>query len=666
MPNSFRSWLGGDSGLRKTIDRSLAVITFDSEGRVLDANENFLTVTGYPRDKVIGQPHRMFMPPADADSAAYRQFWDDLRKGRHQEGSFRRIGAGGREIWLQSTYNPVLDGSGKVVRIVKIASDVTSNRQAALDDAGQIAAIHRSQAVIAFNTDGMILDANENFCTAMGYRREEIVGKHHRIFVDPAEAAQPDYARFWQSLREGTYQAAEYRRIAKGGRDIWIRATYNPILGGDGKPVKIVKFAVDVTAERVRNADYESQIEAIGRAQAVISFALDGTILDANENFLKATGYALNEIKGQHHRLFVEPSYASSEEYRDFWKSLGAGNGVAAIYQRYGKGGRMIWLQATYNPIMDAVGRPTKVVKYATDITANMEVRSRAVSTADGTLNDVEQVSTAAQTMSSRIDELAARMERSSEAVSEIADRAASADRSTAEMRQAAQSMDGVVQLIAKIAEQINLLALNATIEAARAGDAGRGFAVVAQEVKALASQASNATTKISGEISSMQSISTDVATTLGSIAGAIGEVRASVEAAATSIRDQSAVTRTISSTMQSTANGVASIGQILDEWIIGMEERRQEHRRRVSSPAVIHAGGKTIPCSLRNISQGGAKLVIAEGAAVPQAFLLEVAGEDQKRRCEIVRHVGSELGVRFTDVALVDSTPARLERKAG
>lgn len=650
---AFPLWskLFGADALRETVDRSLAVITFDLEGRVLEANDNFIATMGYPRDKVVGQPHRMFMPPEEAQSEGYRQFWERLRAGEVQEGAYRRIAGGGREVWLRATYNPVLDARGRTVRIMKIASDITASKQRSLDDAGQISAIHRSQAVIAFALDGTILEANENFCAAMGYSPEEITGRHHRIFVDPKEAADPAYARFWETLRQGTYQAAEYRRLAKGGREVWIRATYNPILGGDGKPTKIVKFAVDVTAEKLRNADYESQIAAIHRTQAVISFTLDGTILDANENFLNATGYRLDEVKGQHHRMFVEPSYAAGEDYRRFWQDLGGGAAVSAIYQRFGKGGRPIWLQATYNPILDAAGKPQKIVKFATDITANMDARSRAVSAADDTLSNVEQVSEAAQQMSGRINDLVAQMVRSNDAVSEIATRAASADRSTTEMRQAAQSMDGVVQMIAKIAEQINLLALNATIEFARAGEAGRGFAVVAQEVKALASQASSATTKISGEIAAMQAVSTDVATTLASIASAIGEVRTYVEAATGSIQEQSAVTQDISATMRNTAEGVASIGQTLDEWIVGMEERRGDDRRRVSKATVIHlGGGRSIPCTVRNLSSGGARLVVAAAVAVPDSFELELEGE--RIACELVRRVGGELGIRFRRAA--------------
>ena len=643
------SSVSGNGALRRAIDQSLAVISFDVDGRILDANANFLKVVGYTATQVIGRHHSLFMPEEDAKGDAYRAFWASLRAGHYQEGEFRRLAAGGREIWLNATYNPILDGSGKVTRIVKIASDITADKRRAVDDAGQIAAIQRSQAVISFAMDGTILDANDNFLAVMGYAHDEIVGKHHRMFVTPQEAASYEYNQFWEGLRQGLFQTAEYRRVAKGGRDVWIRATYNPILGSDGKPFKVVKFAMDVTDEKRRNTDYEGQIAAINRTQAVIAFTLDGIILEANTNFLAATGYQLEDIKGKHHSLFVSPTYAKSEEYQTFWKKLGTGEPVSAIYQRFGKNGQQIWLQATYNPILDATGKPVKVVKYAADITASMGARSRAVEAAEDTLSNVETVASAAEEMNASVGEIANNMVRTKDAVDEIHVRTSAADRSTGEMRQAAQAMTGVVQLIAEVAGQINLLALNATIESARAGDAGKGFAVVANEVKQLAAQTSAATKRISTEIAGMQALSDEVVGALEQITAAIGEVQGFVDTATHSIQEQSAVTQEISENMHVAAGGVANIGRNLDDWIIGMEERRFDARVRVAKQAVIvSANGARTPCSMRNISHSGAKLILASPVAVPETFRLEVAGEEAPRRCAVVRRAQGEVGIRF------------------
>ncbi len=246
--------------------------------------------------------------------------------------------------------------------------DVTTERL----NAGMLEAINKAQAVIEFSPDGKIQNANENFLKTLGYTLDEIKGQHHSMFVDPVLRAGPEYKAFWDKLRRGEHDAGQYKRIGKGGKEVWIQASYNPILGADGKAFKVVKYATDITEEKLRNADYEGQIAAIGKAQAVIEFSPDGKILNANENFLTTLGYSLGEIKGQHHSMFVEPGFRQSAEYRMFWEKLGRGEYDAGQYKRIGKDGREVWIQASYNPILDASGKPFKVVKYATDVTAQV------------------------------------------------------------------------------------------------------------------------------------------------------------------------------------------------------------------------------------------------------------------------------------------------------
>jgi methyl-accepting chemotaxis protein len=252
----------------------------------------------------------------------------------------------------------------------------------------QFAAINRAQAIIEFTLDGKILTANENFLNTMGYTLAEIQGQHHSMFVTPEYRASAEYKAFWAKLGRGEYEAAQYMRIAKGGKEIWIQASYNPILDKRGKPYKIVKFATDITAQKLLVADYEGQLAAIGKSQAVIEFALDGTILTANPNFLNALGYTLDEVKGKHHRLFVAPDERDSAAYKAFWDKLGRGEYDANQYKRIGKSGREVWIQASYNPIMDASGRPFKVVKYATDVT----VQTKAAQMMQLAVQEVQQV----------------------------------------------------------------------------------------------------------------------------------------------------------------------------------------------------------------------------------------------------------------------------------
>ena len=230
------------------------------------------------------------------------------------------------------------------------------------------AALDKSQAVIEFALDGTILKANDNFCKTLGYALNEIVGQHHRMFVDPAEVTSPAYAEFWRSLAAGKFESRQYRRIAKGGREIWIEASYNPVFRG-GKPYKIVKFATDITASKLKSVEDAGKLDALSRAQAIIEFTPEGEILTANANFLSTTGYDLSEIVGRHHSMFCEPDYAANRDYKEFWDRLGRGEFVTSEFKRIGKGGRVVYIQASYNPIFDPNGRVFKVVKFATDVT---------------------------------------------------------------------------------------------------------------------------------------------------------------------------------------------------------------------------------------------------------------------------------------------------------
>ena len=240
-------------------------------------------------------------------------------------------------------------------------------------------ALDRVQAIIEFELDGTVVSANENFLRLFGYEVNEVIGKHHRMFCDPAYVESDAYAEFWKKLGRGEFHAAEFKRLAKGGREIWLQASYNPVLDKDGKPVRVVKFATDVTASKLQIAEYEGKIRAIERAQAVIEFELDGTVITANENFLNIFGYKLDEVVGKHHRIFCDPGYAESLEYARFWQKLGRGEYEADEFKRLTRDGAEVWLQASYNPIFDMEGRPLKVVKFASDITVEVQKRSLAL-----------------------------------------------------------------------------------------------------------------------------------------------------------------------------------------------------------------------------------------------------------------------------------------------
>ncbi len=457
------------------------------------------------------------------------------------------------------------------------------------------AAFNRVQAVIEFNLDGSIVSANENFLKTLGYDLREIEGKHHRMFCEASYTSSNQYQDFWAKLNRGEFERGEFKRLAKGGREVWINASYNPVFNSEGKVYKIVKFATDVTEQKAKTSEQEGKITAISKSQAVIEFNLDGTIITANENFLKTLGYELADIKGRHHKMFCDPDYTNSSEYRSFWDRLNRGEFEAAEYKRFGKGGKVVWINASYNPILNADGRPYKVVKYATDITAvknmitSIEETATALSSASteltatatqmsGTASKTatesrsaaaaaEQVSTGVQTVATNMEEMVASIKeigRSTNESSAMAKmtltKAQESNATITKLGLSSQEIGDVIKVISSIAQQTNLLALNATIEAARAGEAGKGFAVVANEVKELAKQTAKATDDITHKIGAIQSDAKSAVDAIAGISQAVEKLNGISGVIAAAVEEQSATTNEISRVVVDSKRGVESI----------------------------------------------------------------------------------------------------------
>jgi len=458
----------------------------------------------------------------------------------------------------------------------------------------KIDALDRSQAVIEFNMDGTVVTANENFLKCLDYAREDIRGQHHRMFVAADERNAAAYQRFWSDLNNGEFKSGEFKRIGKNGKEVWLQATYNPLRGANGKPYKVVKFCSDITEQKLQAALNKGQIDAINKSNAVIQFKMDGTVIEANANFLNAVGYALGEIVGRHHKIFVSPEESSSAAYGRFWDALNRGEFQAGEYLRIGKGGKEVWLQATYNPIADASGQLIRVVKFCTDITKSVQERNRkaaifktldadlnqindavtqtssqvehAASTSDQTSANVQAVATAAEELVASVGEISRRVSEAARTTDQAVEKGTRTNAVVEGLAKSAERIGQIVDLINNIASQTNLLALNATIEAARAGEAGKGFAVVASEVKTLAGQTASATSDIRSQIENVRKDIDQTVVAIADIIEVIGNINGISNSIAAAVEQQGAVTKDISLNMHTAAEGVKGISASISE----------------------------------------------------------------------------------------------------
>eukprot|EP00903_Cladosiphon_okamuranus_P002592 g2590.t1 len=576
-----------NSGVLKALDRSQAIIEFTTDGRILNANANFLAVTGYALDEIVGQHHSLFVEEAYGTSDEYKAFWKELGTGEAKEGQFRRFGKGGAEVWIQATYNPILDGNGKVFKVVKFATDISEQVEIAKTaETLSLVSNETDNSVIITDARGLIEYINPGFTKLTGYEMNEAIGKKPGDILQGPMTDPATVGRIREKLdaREPFYE--EILNYDKEGEACWIALAINPVFDDAGELTKFVSIQTNITETKLEQQSFNCKLDAISRTTAVIEFTPEGIILDANDNFCAAAGYPLEEIKGKHHRIFCEAEYTQSAEYANFWEKLKSGEFDSGKYKRFNKTGDELWLQASYSPIFNEANEVVRVVKFATDITTEVELEKEvsriATDFADQSSIISEQagsVAEGAQSLGATTEEISASIEELSASIDSIAQNSGGADEiaqnTKKEADAGAQAIDKsiesmelinasseeineIVKVISEIAAQTNLLAFNAAIEAARAGEHGLGFSVVADEVRKLAERSSQATkeiTKLINEsvkrVAQGSQISKEAGEAFKRIVEGIAETTRSISEISIAAREQQTAARDVTDAVQ-------------------------------------------------------------------------------------------------------------------